>query len=269
MAVYSSEEKVRKSKQITIAVDVVREFVLEPGLLGPTLRNEGAAGKVFIIDEADLLNPTAQNGLLKFLEEPPERVVIVLVTSNEERLLPTIRSRSQRVFFGTLSERGMEEWLKRQEFELSPDEKAWLVKFAEGSPGVLALAKRGGLYEWWTRLQPMLKSMESGGYTVEMGGTMSELVKGWSEAWVEEHENASKEAANKAGADWMFRLLAGYWRQRLAKAAPLGKAGPYLAAIDAVRSAEPEMDANVNIDFVMEKLSAEMVAVFAEAAAAR
>lgn len=262
LAVYAQDASVRKSKQLFIAVDVIREFVLEPGLLGPTLRNEGAAGKVFIIDEAELMKAESQNAVLKFLEEPPERVVIILVTSSEERLLPTIRSRCQRVFFGSLGDAAMERWLERQEFELSAEERAWLLKFAEGSPGVFALARAGGLYEWWTRLAPMLRALETGGYTVEMGVAMTEMVKGWAEAWVESHDNASKEAANKAGADWMFRLLGSYWRARLAKAAPLGKAGPYLAAIDAVRSAEPEMDANVNIEFVMEKLSGEMAGSF-------
>jgi DNA polymerase-3 subunit delta' len=262
MAVYASDEKVRKSKQISIAVDVIREFVLEPGLLGPTLRNEAAAGKVFIIDEAELMRSESQNAVLKFLEEPPERVVIILVTSSEERLLPTIRSRCQRVFFGALHDAAMERWLERQSWDMSPEERAWLLKFAEGSPGVFALAREGGLYEWWTRLAPMLRNMETGVFAVELAPTMTELVKGWAEAWVDAHENASKEAANKAGADWMFRLLANYWRARLAKAAPLGKSGPYLAAIDAVRNAEPEMDSNVNIDFVMEKLSAEMTAAF-------
>jgi DNA polymerase-3 subunit delta' len=207
--------------------------------------------------------------VLKFLEEPPERVVIILVTSSEERLLPTIRSRSQRVFFPSLNERAMERWASGQELEIPEDEQAWLMKFAEGSPGIFNMAQQGGLYGWWRRLEPMLREMERGQYTVEMGGAMSEMVKGWAEAWVENHENASKEAANKAGADWMFRMLASYWRQRLAKAAPLGKAGPYLAAIDAVRAAEPEIDANVNMDFVMEKLSSEMVAVFAEGIGAR
>lgn len=264
LAVYAQDASVRKSKQLFIAVDVIREFVLEPGLLGPTLRNEGAAGKVFIIDEAELMKRESQNAVLKFLEEPPGRVVIILVTSSEERLLPTIRSRCQRVFFGAISEPAMERWLERQDWELSGEERAWLLKFAEGSPGVFSLAKQGGLYEWWTRLAPMLRGMETGSYAVEMAPAMTELVKGWAESWVDAHENASKEAANKAGADWMFRLLAGYWRARLARAAPVGKSGPYLAAIDAVRSAEPEMDSNVNFEFVMEKLSAEMAAAFTD-----
>jgi hypothetical protein len=269
LARFSEEKSVRDSKQISIAKQVVEEFVLTPGAMAPAIRTDGAAGRVFIVDEADLLNHVSQNALLKFLEEPPERVVIILVTASVERLLATIRSRAQRVYFGPISERGLEEWMARQEGDIPPDERAWLVRFAEGSPGVLHLAHMGRLYDWWKRLEPILREVERGQYSVEMGPAMAELVKGWAEAWVDAHKNASKEAANKAGADWLFRLLGHHWRSRLAKAAPLGKSGPYLAAIDMVHAAEPEMDSNVNIDFVMEKLSSEMGAVFAEAVAAR
>src|SRR5262249_33900507 len=54
-------------------------------------------------DEAHALNPTAANGLLKTLEEPLARNHIVLCTSAPDRLLPTIRSRAQRIRFRPLS----------------------------------------------------------------------------------------------------------------------------------------------------------------------
>ena len=80
------------------------------------------------------------------------------------------------------------------------------------------------------RLEPFLHSLERGGYSVELGPGMAELIETWAKNWVESHDNASKEAANKAGADWMLRLLAGYFQGRLRKAASVGKSGPYLAA---------------------------------------
>jgi len=49
--------------------------------------------KIFIVDEAELMNEAAQNALLKTLEEPPEYVVIMLLAAAEEALLSTIRSR--------------------------------------------------------------------------------------------------------------------------------------------------------------------------------
>ncbi len=52
------------------------------------------------------MNPSAQNALLKTLEEPYGRTLIVLLTDNPMRLLPTIRSRCQMFRFGELSRAG-------------------------------------------------------------------------------------------------------------------------------------------------------------------
>ena len=59
--------------------------------------------RVVIIDEADAIVPAAQDSLLKTLEEPPNATMFVLVTSAPELLLPTIRSRCQRLRFGRLA----------------------------------------------------------------------------------------------------------------------------------------------------------------------
>ena len=55
--------------------------------------------RVFIVEEATALAPPAANALLKTLEEPPSRTMFVLCTTAPEQLLPTIRSRCQRVRF--------------------------------------------------------------------------------------------------------------------------------------------------------------------------
>jgi DNA polymerase III delta' subunit len=56
--------------------------------------------RVFLVEEATSLAPPAANALLKTLEEPPPRTLFVLCTTAPEQLLPTIRSRCQRVRFG-------------------------------------------------------------------------------------------------------------------------------------------------------------------------
>ena len=56
------------------------------------LPNE-AERKVYIIEEAETMNPSAQNKALKLLEEPPKGVIFLLCTTNPEQLLPTVRSR--------------------------------------------------------------------------------------------------------------------------------------------------------------------------------
>ena len=81
-----------------IKVDQVREAI-ERAAYRPF---EGRR-RVVIIDEADALMIEAQNALLKTLEEPPPASVFVLVTSRPDVLLPTVRSRCQRLRFGRLA----------------------------------------------------------------------------------------------------------------------------------------------------------------------
>jgi DNA polymerase III delta prime subunit len=59
-----------------------------------------ARTRVYVVEEATAMAPPAANCLLKTLEEPPARSVFVLCTTAPEQLLPTIRSRCQRVRFG-------------------------------------------------------------------------------------------------------------------------------------------------------------------------
>jgi DNA polymerase III subunit delta' len=60
--------------------------------------------KIGIIDDADLLNQEGANCLLKTLEEPPPRSLLILIGTSEQRQLPTIRSRSQIIRFRPLDE---------------------------------------------------------------------------------------------------------------------------------------------------------------------
>jgi len=67
-------------------------------------RSAGGGRKVYIIDEVHELTGRASNALLKTLEEPPDHVVFVLATTNPEKVLPTIRSRTQHFEFTLLTQ---------------------------------------------------------------------------------------------------------------------------------------------------------------------
>lgn len=71
-----------------IQVDQVREMITQAYIMP----NE-APGKALIVHDAETMNPSAQNALLKLLEEPPKGVVLILSTATPTMLLPTIRSR--------------------------------------------------------------------------------------------------------------------------------------------------------------------------------
>ena len=72
-----------------ILVDQIRDTVISEASRSPF----EATSKVFILEEADRMNPAAQNALLKTLEEPGEATMFVLLSAREEELLDTIRSR--------------------------------------------------------------------------------------------------------------------------------------------------------------------------------
>lgn len=67
--------------------------------------------KVYIIDDADSMTKEAQNCLLKTLEEPPEYIVIILIVSNENKVLTTIKSRCMKVNFKKLNDEDIKKYL--------------------------------------------------------------------------------------------------------------------------------------------------------------
>ena len=109
-----------------IIIDDVRAIVA----LARTRPHEAAA-RVIILDEADALNPSAANSLLKTLEEPLPRNHLVLCTSAADRLLPTIRSRTQRIRFRALTDAALAAIARARGI---PDERAALaIAVADGS----------------------------------------------------------------------------------------------------------------------------------------
>jgi DNA polymerase III subunit delta' len=80
-----------------VPIESVRNQVISRMGLSP---HEGEV-RVFIVEEATSMAPPAANALLKTLEEPPARTLFVLCTTAPEQLLPTIRSRCQRVRFAS------------------------------------------------------------------------------------------------------------------------------------------------------------------------
>ncbi len=68
--------------------------------------------KIYLINDADLMTEESQNCLLKTLEEPPEYAIIILIVSNESKMLETIKSRCVIVKFNNLSDNEISDYLK-------------------------------------------------------------------------------------------------------------------------------------------------------------
>lgn len=88
--------------------------------------------KVFIIDEAERMQPASSNALLKTLEEPPENTYFILISSEPEQLLDTLLSRCAKIPFFPVAEREIGTLLQHK-FQLSSDEAAKVALLAQGS----------------------------------------------------------------------------------------------------------------------------------------
>ena len=104
-----------------------------------------APHRVAIVDAVDDLNTNAANAILKTLEEPPPRGILLMISHAPGRLLPTIRSRCRRLAFQPLEVEATADFV-RARTELSMDEALRLARMAEGAPGrALVLAAVGAL----------------------------------------------------------------------------------------------------------------------------
>jgi DNA polymerase-3 subunit delta' len=109
----------------------------------------GAGGwRVAIVDTADDMNDNAANALLKMLEEPPARAMLLLLSNRPGRLLPTIRSRCQRLELRVLDDATLDGALRNLLPDADASERASLARLAGGSIGAaltLAAGEGGAL----------------------------------------------------------------------------------------------------------------------------
>jgi len=126
--------------------------------------------RAVIVDEADRLHPSAANALLKTLEEPPDFLVFFLISSRPEKLLPTIRSRSESHFVPTPLVEDAGEWLAKIGWNREEIERG--TRFGGGRIGFLL---RGG----YRRLEPLrekiLEALERFADPKSSGAPLSDL----------------------------------------------------------------------------------------------
>lgn len=137
-----------------ISVEDVRD-------VGRFLQHTAAMGgwRSVVVDSADAMNANAQNALLKILEEPPPRTLILLVCHAPSRLLPTVRSRCRTMHLRPLSEDQVAAIIAQQKPDLPGADRQLLARLADGAPGwALDLAEAGGL-DLYQNLIDLLESL--------------------------------------------------------------------------------------------------------------
>jgi len=133
-------------------VDAIRDLEKEANF-----RPFEAKARFFIIDDADKMNDSASNALLKTLEEPAPTSHIFLVSSRPDALLPTIRSRCQTLRFAPIDQAEIENYLLKTK-QFAPADAALLAKLSSGK---LGRALETDLSKFREQRDAMLKVLES------------------------------------------------------------------------------------------------------------
>ena len=159
--------------------------------------------KVAIVDDADTMNDASANSFLKTLEEPPERAILLLIASNLDALLPTIRSRCQLVRFSALDSSDIEQLLLEQDLVQSEADAKFASALSEGS---LSTAKQ--------LLEPELRELRTLLYSQLALPNFSGL--GLSKSLLEGLGKISTETpVQRINGQWLIRFTVEFFRSAL------------------------------------------------------
>jgi len=231
------------------------------------LRPYNAKRRFVIIDPADAMGTQSANALLKTFEEPPRDTGFILVCPSARRLLPTVRSRSQRIRFRPVQRDRLAQWLAKQEID-QPD---WIANLSDGCPG-RALALAGGEAEEWRESRDALLTVLSGSMQGVFAYT-DKLTRGDRATWTARAERMLdalarmvRDALIIAGGGSEARLYNADLTEKVyAWSAALGVAGSQRVG-QAIDKARQELAAYVNGRLLFDAL---LSAVMAELGAAR
>jgi len=138
-------ERTENEKTGKLRADIVIDDVRKLTSFYSQTASEGG-WRVAIVDAADEMNANAANALLKLLEEPPAKSILLLVAHSPGKLLPTIRSRCRTLKLKTLGEESVKAVLVSRYPTLAPDDLSALARLSGGAPGkAIELAELGGV----------------------------------------------------------------------------------------------------------------------------
>jgi len=222
---HTDEGKKATVKDLPIAV--IRDFVIEPAGWSP----QRGRARVFIIEEGERMNRSAQNALLKTLEEPPENTYLIIVTPQPGALFATVRSRSHGVRFTHLPEVFVRD--KLQEAGFSPEEAAYWSQFSGGRlEPALVMARMG----WYEVKQGLVKQLAGLSYTTALTAAQwcMEQAKAYGQAREKERPEESAAAHTRMGQEYLLDLAEETYRLAMRKAVGLAAVVDQAQAISAI-----------------------------------
>ena len=242
-------DKGGKSKGTTLSINVIR-----PELVDKASRKSVAGrGKFFLIEEAELMEPAAQNALLKTLEEPAGRTLIVLLTDQPDALLSTVLSRSQVVRFGLLPEATVARELHGR--GIPKDVAPRAARFTRGSLGVALRWIEDGVVGPASELVEQVDALFAGHPPEDLAGWLKRAAEAYAGKQMERDELGSKDAATRAGVVLYLTVAAEHVRRLLPGLPDAGSLERACAAIDALARAEEYLAGNVNVPLVLQQLA--------------
>ena len=249
-----------KSKAIDLPVDVIRDYLVAPANLKPNMNR----GKVFLIEEAELMNSAAQNSMLKTLEEPAGRTLIVLLTDQPHALLPTIRSRCQMVRFGPLEAKTVERELAKRKIDKASAAEA--AQLAEGSLGVALKWIDDGVVDAARDLIKRLDAILAGKAAGDLADWFKKAADAYAEKQLERDKLASKDQATREALAIYLKIASNHFRAQLADSPDDPDALEHACvAIDSIARAENYLDSNVNVALTFQQLAASLEREFSAA----
>jgi DNA polymerase-3 subunit delta' len=257
-------DKTGKSKGIELSINVIRPELVEPAGRKPVM----GRGKVFVVEQAEAMNAPAQNALLKTLEEPAGRTLIVLLTDQPDALLQTIRSRCQLVRFAALDPARSAAELEKRGIEPALARRA--AAYANGSLGVALKWIEDDVIAKADELGRMFDDLFAGRPPADLPGWLKAAADAYAKKQIERDELGSEDQARREGINLYLHLAGEACRRRMADLAAAGEAAGGTTGIDdsglehactvvdALQLAESYLDANVNVSLVFQQLAASL-----------
>jgi DNA polymerase-3 subunit delta' len=217
----------------TIKIDRIRDLCRS--LAYPPYESEMRA---VIIEDVHTMTPEAANSLLKTLEEPPPRNLLILTAESSRELLPTIVSRCQAIPFYGLAVETCARVVLQQCPDLGSEEVLLLAELAGGSPGTALLLQQKELLAVYHRVRELLA-----GETLEATDTVTALL-----------ETAATLAALKEDLPLVLGLLRIWIRDQMLADERGAQLHRLRLNLSAVEEAQRQLDRNCNRVLICEVL---------------